>query len=882
MADTSSQLRPSQERPLLAFGPTEPVPIPTRAPDAARSPFRRVRRPGTDRQGRRIAPQFAALQRVLKTDSATLTDATEASDPEHIVVFEVVGTVAGFVRATEGIEGLNFVADLVGDGYDPDDDFYYGTTDGGAEDDRLPQTLYLVMANAQAITELIHLFDLYQQHDGEITFDTGLNPLKDVFKLLHTIRRWGPKDRVEETGLLDHWQESIAIRGQTGVERVEIELVWTPTSEARRAVQQRVVAAVAAIPDARVLSSASIPEIQYQALLVELPPTHVDLIRREGPDSVELLATEEILFLAPATPMTIEVGTAEPVAFAIDQTLPSGDPLVALLDGMPLENHDVLKGRLTVHDPENRAENYTAAQCGHGTAMASLIIHGELSAPGEALRTPLYVEPILEPHEFFSKYETTPADALFVDVLHAAVQRLLGGDKPAAPTVRLINLSIGDPTRTFTRRMSPLARLLDYIMVTYNVLVSVSAGNHPPRRDDQPGPHLSVPASVLHDPKQLDAHLRQKLRDQSRHRGLLAPAETINGLTAGATTDDRSEVALPDNIIEPITRGAIAPYSPSGFGFRRSPKPDIHLPGGRLAVVQPITPAQDTVVTLEAAANPAQGPGVLVAAPTSTPGASGALYSYGTSNAAALATHHGAKVLDTLLEMQADEQDWDYPDASFHPVLVKTLMVHATSWPTEASGWANDLGAEGNQRRRALTQHLGFGVLDTDRLATATTRRATVIGAGELQKDKRRTFRFPLPPSLSSYVGWRRLTVTLAWFSPIAPRTQQYRVAHLEFSSPRDQLRVKPMQVDRHANGNGTVLHEVLEGHRAAGYTADDLLAINVDCRVRVGKLQNPVRFGIAATLEIGQDVRVDVHQEIRDGFRAQDRVERVRPTARE
>ncbi len=880
MAVTSPQLTPSEQRPLLAFGPTEPVPIPKRAPDAPKPPFRPVRRPKTDRQGRRISPQFAALQRALETDSSTLTDATEASDPEHIVVFEVVGTVAGFVRATAGIAGLNLVADPVGDGYDPDDDFYYGTTDGGAEDDRVPQTLYLVMANAQAITELIRLFDLYQQHDGSITFDTGLNPLKDVFKLLHTIRRWGPKDRVEETGLLDQWRESIAIRGQAGVERVEIELVWTRTPEARRALRQRVEAAVAAIPNARVVCSASIPAIQYHALLVELPPTHVDRIVNEGPESVELLATEDILFLAPAAPMTIDASTSEPATFATDSQLPTGDPLVALLDGMPLENHDVLKGRLTVHDPEERAANYTPAQCGHGTAMASLIIHGDLSAPREALQTPLYVEPILEPHEFHSHTETTPTDALFVDVLHAAVQRLLGGDNPSAPSVKLINLSIGDPARTFTRRMSPLARLLDHLMVTYNVLVSVSAGNHPPRRQDQPGPHLSASASALADPAKLDAHLRRELRDQSRHRGLLAPAETINGLTAGATTDDHSDVELPDNIIEPIARGAIAAYSPSGFGFRRSPKPDIHLPGGRMAVVQPVADG-DATATLEAAAVAASGPGLLVAAPTSTPGTSGAVYSYGTSNAAAMATHHGSRVLDTLLELQAAEEDWDYPDTRFHPVLVKTLMVHATSWPAEATGWATDLGADANHKRRALTQHLGFGVLDPDRLATATTRRATVIGAGELRNGKRRSFRFPLPPSLSPYVGWRRLTVTLAWFSPIAPRTQQYRVAHLEFSSPRDQLRVKPIEVDRHANGNGTVLHEVLEGDRAAGYTADDVLAIDIDCRVRVGKLHDPVRFGVAATLEVGQDVRVDVYQEIRDRLRTQVRAERVRPSAR-
>lgn len=270
-----------------------------------------------------------------------------------------------------------------------------------------------------------------------------------------------------------------------------------------------------------------------------------------------------------------------------------------------------------------------------------------------------------------------------------------------------------------------------------------------------------------------------------------------------------------------------------------------------------------------------------MAAPTRDSGANGVAYSYGTSNAAALTTHHGAKALDTLVSLEGEDGEVVFPDEDFYAVLTKTLLVHATSWPSAAAGWSTDLGAEGTRKRRALTQHLGFGVLDPQRLASATATRATVIGIGEIGNNKRRSFSYPLPPSLSSYVGWRRLTVTLCWFSPIAPRTQQYRIAHLEFGSPREDLRVQPIEVDHNANGNGTVLHEVLEGDRAAGYTADDVLAIDVDCRVRVGRLHKPVRFGLAATIEVGQDVRIDVHSEVRDRLRAEVQAARIRPTAR-
>jgi hypothetical protein len=89
-----------------------------------------------------------------------------------------------------------------------------------------------------------------------------------------------------------------------------------------------------------------------------------------------------------------------------------------------------------------------------------------------------------------------------------------------------------------------------------------------------------------------------------------------------------------------------------------------------------------------------------------------------------------------------------------------------------------------------------------------------------------------------------------------------------------------PTQADHVVNGNGTVLHEVLEGTRAAGYTSDDTLAIDVDCRVRVGRLEEPIRFALVATLEVGSEIAVDVHQEIRERLRQEIQAQaRIRPS---
>ena len=117
--------------------------------------------------------------------------------------------------------------------------------------------------------------------------------------------------------------------------------------------------------------------------------------------------------------------------------------------------------------------------------MASLIVHSDLSNPGAAIRQPIYVRPILQPHEMFRDIEIVPPSELLVDVVYRAFHRMFEGNgnaPPAAPSVRIVNLSVGDPDRVFVRRLSPLARLLDSPAYANNLVIIVSGGNHDPVR----------------------------------------------------------------------------------------------------------------------------------------------------------------------------------------------------------------------------------------------------------------------------------------------------------------------------------------------------------------------------------------------------------------
>jgi hypothetical protein len=158
------------------------------------------------------------------------------------------------------------------------------------------------------------------------------------------------------------------------------------------------------------------------------------------------------------------------------------EPMVALFDGLPQEQHPFLAGLLAIDDPDDYTAEYQINDRHHGTAMASLITRGDLLDDSQTLPThKLYVRPIMKPYPNAGQTSTefVPETVLIVDSLYKAILRLFEpAHGSAAPTVKVINLSIGVSSRIFYTMVSPLARLLDWLSFSYRVLFIVSAGNH--------------------------------------------------------------------------------------------------------------------------------------------------------------------------------------------------------------------------------------------------------------------------------------------------------------------------------------------------------------------------------------------------------------------
>jgi hypothetical protein len=294
-------------------------------------------------------------------------------------------------------------------------------------------------------------------------------------------------------------------------------------------------------------------------------------------------------------------------------------------------------------------------------------------------------------------------------------------------------------------------------------------------------------------------------------------------------------------------------------------KPEVLLPGGRQLFQRPL-PGARGAVELPLARQVVRGPGLLVASP-GTFGADATAYTVGTSNATALATRASHGIFDVLSELTAEAGGFPFPDPQYHPVLAKALLVHSAGWGEMASPLIDVLGL----KRRGLTQVLGYGRIDLDRVASAARTRVVLLGAGSIRDKQRQQFRLPLPPALSSTTEWRRLTLTLAWLSPVDPRSQLHRVAKLAIEPPTSAFGVARREADHHAAGRGTVQHEILDGKTALAFLAADTVAVNVDCRIASGWPDSAIRYGLVASIELATT---------RDGLRAQ-ASDRTRVTSR-
>jgi hypothetical protein len=769
--------------------------------------------------------------------------------PETLLVFTVSGEIQNLAKALKAIPGL----DLIGEDFEEDEP----ESDDGNGDD----FLYLMVPNQVALADIERLWRRWL--DGD-TFD-GAAPIRDLFACLKSIRRWNAQDRISDAD--SELLSAIATETPGMPIAVEIELVFRASETQANAARETVMDAVKAV-GGRLLHPSRHPQFVSDALLVELPASQVHLIAQRTENS--LAGLEPIMSIGPQASISLKSEQSEADSEDDAPTeLPEREPIAALFDAVPFLKHQHLKDRIHFDDPQNLDALAVGFRV-HGTTMASLIIHGDLNESAPPVSRPLYVRPVMYARTPGDDEEVFPNDRLLVDDFYDAVVRMkqgLEGEPPSAPSVLVVNVSLGDNRRRFAGRMSRWARAIDDLSWRYGLLFVISAGNLDIEGLDDiaingfPGVAQFAAASPADREKAILSGIAASVRDRS----LLAPADSINGLTVGAVNLDRAAIGAKGSagITPYVAAGSLPnPSSAPGLGYGRSIKPDILMPGGQEQIL-PVLGRTGVSVRAVRIEKPF---GMKAAHPPYTRMDKDSQVGFvgQTSTAAAMATRTAHRLHD-VLEVAYGAAFLSIP-ARQRALLLKALLVHRARWTPVTSAIDAAFGADLHwQKKRAnATRLLGYGVVDHDDVLYCVKNRATAWAVGEVPKLGAALVSLPLPASLSGQSVPKSIAVTLVWFSPTAPGRRSYKTARLIVADPNGDdlgrlgLNKHDLQPDVNATRRGTVAHRVYAGQRIAALVANDKIEFRVQRENDAGLgAEEKIGFAVAITVETEADLPI-------------------------
>lgn len=817
-----------------------------------------------DRQGQRIGPKFLRLQSALSDpdELARLQRDSSSIAPERAIVLEVGGQVEDFYRLVNRIPGLEYLAEDETQ-FEPDEDFYWENK----PDKLVTGRLYLAMPDLRALQELVSLWNRYQREEP---FSHGLTRWRKIFEHLKDVRPWSPQDRIpQETK--DYWLDRLARYPEQAV-RFEVEM-WFRDDEANRLRAAQRLRQAVTTAKGKLVHEAVIQEIRYHAALIDLPAGEIRHLIQDP--TIGLGRVDDVMYLQPQSiagfPVEKEKEAEGKPETGGDLTPPASlPPICALFDGFPVQNHVLLAGRLNIDDPDDIESNNPVDRRKHGTAMASLILHGDRELDEPSLSRRLYVRPLLQ-YMQREEEERTPSDRLLIDTIYRAVLRIKkgeNGDLATGPEVLIVNLSLGDPRRPYSGLISPWARLVDYLSYTYNLLFIISAGNV-----GRALPLLDCDSLVAFEdanPQEREATILHALNANKAERTLLSPSEALNAITVGSWHSDG--LTPPDGasmIIDPFPNGGLPNVSSAlGLGHLMSVKPEIHLDGGRELLRPQI---QDGHIVVSPA-RAYRWYGQTAAAPGRRGELDHTERSSGTSNATALATRAAHRIYDMLRDADGGSLHTDI-ELSFYPVILKTLLVHGAQWGERGEFLETLFGPHGrgthNERRDNVARFLGYGHPQIERVLDCTAQRATLLGCAIIAPEQSQMYQIPLPAGLQGVTELRRVTLTTAWLSPINPRHQVYRAAALNIEPGRDKaysLEVKriPHQPTDKAIRRGTVIHEILEGDKAAAFVDGGEMFLQVTCKASAGRIDENIPYALAVSLEVGVESTIPIYDEVR------------------
>jgi hypothetical protein len=791
-----------------------------------------------------------------------------------LLVFEIGGTIEDFFKAVVHTEGMEYLLEYQDDYLPNGSGFFYRDTDGHVSDRAVEKRVFVTITNERGIKELLSYWEDYKY--GE-EFNRGVTKFRNLFSQLTDIRPYNLDDRLKDTGFSEYLED--LRRFEQGNIKFEIEFAYHSELTDRNLIVQEVNDYLGRV-DGRILtrSVTAIPEIKYFAAIAEAPISAFRDLSQNA--NVAFLQSGRVLFFKPvgqtvAKEIQRQGEDIDEITLSPTDT-PSETMIAALLDGAPIENHQRIRGKIVVDDPDGFSTNYLAAKRFHGTAMASLIINGDFDNLSP-INGKLYVRPILRLfHSNRQDFEEKlPDDQLSIDLIYRAFRRIYEGEdgqQPVAPGIKIVNFSIGDAFRPFVRTLSSWSKLLDFLANKYKVLIIISAGNY----DEDIALPLTMSQFESLPELERQSVIYKTLFEKNFARKILTPAESVNGLTIGGLHSDRSTYTSSASRFDPNPGKSLpSPISRIGNGYNRAMKPDIIFDSGR-ALYRIVNSSSTGIILRVSNGFTNYAPGIKVAIPGDSGNITKVGFSVGTSNSTALVTNLGCKLYDVLEQINSTQSVEKRIPISHYAVLIKALLVHYSDFELLQENLRATLGSIDGVSDKILKEYVfqntGYGILNSEKLGYCTDTRVTLVGFGSLKKEGAQIYKFPLPSSLSGRRFEKKLTITLAWLSPLNFNSGKYKMAQLYFDnikSNQNDLFLERTGTDYYRSRRGTVQHDILSNDSADVYIDNSELSIKINCReaasgLHTRAIKHSVEYGLAVTLELSESNGIPIYDEIK------------------
>jgi hypothetical protein len=778
-------------------------------------------------------------------------------DLGKVLVLEFLDdSLKDLIKAFNKIEGCEYLAELIeANRTIPDYLAYHDKKSKKIAESK--SKAFCVFYTENGFKQFLQLWRKYQK--GE-KFLKGYTKFRDAFKYLLDIRVWSEEDRIENKKQIQDW----ILQSETGSHwdeedfLLEIEL-WFHKDIRKRTESEKKLKEVIEINNGKLLDSFVFEEIGYHGLKASVKKEFILKLKEDDFTEIQLLQTDSIMFINPVPQgISIRQNSDNYLESNTSHQPQRKEAYAAILDGMPLQNHNDIRNFISVLDVFELESKCPVDERVHGTAVSSIIINGTYK-DYERVNSKIAHCPIMVPVD---GRERIPNDKLFIRLVHEAIEELFNNRDP----IRIINFSLGDSHRPYlTRRISPLAKMIDFLSFKYKVLFLISAGNSPVLNLDCDREEF-INFSEEEKFKVILSAKKKNINDLK----IISPAESVNSLCIGATEYDDCDI---ERKISDRENGILyrndkycAAYSRVGLGIKNSIKPELLFPGGSSVYKRLFFNSR-----LEIDDFPSNRFGLRHAFAGKFGDLNKQARGCGTSYATALATNNAIRIYEQLLENNWLPVDV-LPNKEFDALLVKNLLLHSSWHDPDFSKFIEDNDScknfDGNfQKPRRLARFHGYGKTDFERSINAFDHSVLFIACNKIPAATRHEYEIPLPKqfnteSLSNNI---RLISTLVWFTDINPESNKYQKNKLDIEIDKDSCFEEQISSSQPggvmSNTNKHSIFERKKGKTIVPINSSNSLAkISVCCQRGDDEIDS-LAYVLAITLEI--DSSIDIYTEI-------------------